>query len=455
MDNLRIGIYTRISDNQDGQSLGVQRQKEDCEKLAELRGWQVAKVYEDDNLSAFQRKVTRPAFEQMLEDLKSGKIDGVICYHIDRVARRLGDIARLFDIYTDKPHLVFACVSGGVDISEPSGRAMAGFLVTIAGQSSEDTRRRVARQKLARATNGDVSSNYPPFGWNRDGTLNEKAEYLREAIAGVFDGIGPPSIVVRWQQQGLKTERGKEWTSHALTRILISPRIAGISFYKKEILTDEDGIPIKGIWEPLVDEDTWRQLVEILGPKGPPKRRKKALLSGLARCGLCGKGMVRYSREARGEGKFSYGCRGKDSGGCAGVSINGNRLDELVTELIFTFLENREVEEDPKPFPGQARLSEIAAKKKELMREYTAGLSGELVFPSIRKLEAEESTLRSASAKHTPRRKVTTTKEEWPTLPLERQQAIARDIFEAIVIAPSGRTGFYDQGRINVIWRAV
>ena len=48
----KIAVYTRISRDDEGDGLGVTRQREDCERLTDLRGWVVAKVYEDNDVSA-------------------------------------------------------------------------------------------------------------------------------------------------------------------------------------------------------------------------------------------------------------------------------------------------------------------------------------------------------------------------------------------------------------------
>ncbi len=64
-------IYARISQDRTGEGLGVQRQLEDCRAEATRRGWRVAEEYVDDDISAYSGK-QRPAYQRMLEDLRSG-----------------------------------------------------------------------------------------------------------------------------------------------------------------------------------------------------------------------------------------------------------------------------------------------------------------------------------------------------------------------------------------------
>ncbi len=70
-------IYARISSDQDGRGLGVQRQVEDCRKLASERKWVVAEEYVDNDVSAYSGKA-RPAYRRMLADLAAGERDAVI-----------------------------------------------------------------------------------------------------------------------------------------------------------------------------------------------------------------------------------------------------------------------------------------------------------------------------------------------------------------------------------------
>jgi len=80
-------VYARISADQGGQGLGVQRQLEDCRKLATDRGWVIGAEYVDNDISAYSGK-PRPSYARMIADLKAGARDGLIVYNLDRLHRR-------------------------------------------------------------------------------------------------------------------------------------------------------------------------------------------------------------------------------------------------------------------------------------------------------------------------------------------------------------------------------
>ena len=87
---MRIGIYTRLSRDPDGTQTATTRQANDCRAFAEREGWEVAKVYEDADLSGFRPGVVRPDFERMLEDIEARRIDGVLVWKLDRLSRQPG-----------------------------------------------------------------------------------------------------------------------------------------------------------------------------------------------------------------------------------------------------------------------------------------------------------------------------------------------------------------------------
>src|SRR4051794_28333338 len=98
---MQAGIYVRISLDQAGDGLGVQRQERLCRDKAKALGWTVAEVYKDNDVSATSG-VTRPAYERLLADLDAGKVNAVIVYAIDRLTRRPIELEHFIDLVERK-----------------------------------------------------------------------------------------------------------------------------------------------------------------------------------------------------------------------------------------------------------------------------------------------------------------------------------------------------------------
>jgi len=82
----RFAIYARLSQDRDGAQTATARQIADCRALAGARGWPVADVYEDTDLTAY-RRVNRPGYERLLADLEKGKVDAVLVWKLDRLVQ--------------------------------------------------------------------------------------------------------------------------------------------------------------------------------------------------------------------------------------------------------------------------------------------------------------------------------------------------------------------------------
>lgn len=120
-------MYVRISLDRTGQEAGVGRQQADCRALAEQKGWVVAGLYKDNDVSASKRK-PRPEYQRLLADIRAGRIDAVVAWHPDRLYRRLVDLEGLIDLAEEHRVTIATVVGGDVDLSTASGRMQARIL---------------------------------------------------------------------------------------------------------------------------------------------------------------------------------------------------------------------------------------------------------------------------------------------------------------------------------------
>ena len=91
---MRAVVYARYSsDNQSKASIGDQL--EVCRRYIERQGWTLLRTYEDRALSGASDR--RPAYQQLLADAEGNKFDVIVSEALDRLGRRLSDVARLHD----------------------------------------------------------------------------------------------------------------------------------------------------------------------------------------------------------------------------------------------------------------------------------------------------------------------------------------------------------------------
>ncbi|MFE5031871.1 recombinase family protein [Streptomyces sp. NPDC056683] len=474
----RVGIYTRISRDDEGEALGVARQRQDCERLADLRSWQAVKVYEDNDVSAFKRNVVRDEFELMLKDLRAGLIDGIVAYDLDRLARQPKDLERLIEIYDERPRLEFATVTNDVNIGTPDGRTMARIMVAFANKSSHDASRRIKRKHLELAQQGKDSGGPAPYGWRRDDRSKvdpEAAKAIREAQRETLAGVRIGTIRTRWQEQGLGNPREgtKRMAHHGLEHILTNPRLVGYRTYHGEILKGEDGEPVMGEWEPINTVEEWEAVCAAIAErkqKHPGKSlARKYLLSGIARCGLC-KSKIRGQINQRWEpgskaSRFSYQCS-VVNGGCGKVARVGDPVDRLIAQLVLEEQRARAsvtaVPVDQR-WPKEAELDQVTEDIAQLVdAERTKQITVATLLQLLPAKERARDELKLERARFYKEQKQAEAKsgaanltvDDFFGLPIERQQEIVLHSLSAVIIHSAGRgKRIFDPALIEPVWR--
>src|SRR5215204_2394956 len=161
-------IYARISRDRAGAGLGVDRQEADCRQLAERLGWKVVAVFVDNDISAFSGK-RRPQYEELLREVRAGRVKGVLAWHPDRLHRRATELEEFVTMAETHGLQVQTVTAGTVDLSTPSGRMIARMLGAAAQHEVEQTRRRLRSQKAQAAKNGKYRGGPRPYGFEADG----------------------------------------------------------------------------------------------------------------------------------------------------------------------------------------------------------------------------------------------------------------------------------------------
>jgi site-specific DNA recombinase len=331
-DKRQAAIYLRISLDQTGEGLAIERQREDCERLAMSKGWNVVGEYVDNSISASKASVVRPGYESMVADLLAGKFDSVICYNIDRLTRQPRQVLDWID-WAQEREIYLATVSGDFDLSTEMGRTMAGVFSHFARHEVDRKGARQARALRQRAELGGVPKGVPLTGYDKDGNLKpDEAKIVRQVFDLFVAGETLKGIARKLNEAGIATRRGSRWDSSTLTGILRNARYCGRSTYRVREKTPDGKVrysrqvaETKGNWEAIVSENTYDLVQARLNDPARKTNRqgteRKHLGSSLYRCGICG-GKVRAL------GK-TYRC---PEGGH--VTRTQAPIDELVTRLI-------------------------------------------------------------------------------------------------------------------------
>lgn len=294
---MRAGIYLRISQDRTGEELGVERQREDCEALVARRGWNVERVYVDNDVSAKgDRK--RPEWEAMMADVEAGRLDVVVGWTLDRTLRSGRDRLRMLE--SGKTHgLTIALARGSdMDLSTPAGRFAADMLGAVALHEIEAKSDRQKRAQRQAAEQGRRVGGRRPFGYEQDGiTIRaDEAQAVHDAYRDYLAGTPLLAIARKWNAAGLlsgyKRADGSlsEWNHSGVRSVLRNPRYMGMRRHQPR---GEPSVLYPAAWPAVVDEPTWRAAVALLDSAASEfkPRGGRRLLTGIATCGACGLGI--------------------------------------------------------------------------------------------------------------------------------------------------------------------
>lgn len=460
---IRVGIYARISEDRDGQQTATSRQMQDARAHAERKGWEVADVFEDVDISAFNSRAKRPEFERLLESLRSGAIHGVVVWKLDRLTRQQRDLSRVMEACEPNKGFI-SSVMEPIDTRESYGQFVAELLVAQARMESANTAARQRRKAQEQREQGLPPTNGKrTFGYDQRYTtvIDEEAAIVRAVRDRVFAGESLRSISVDLERRGVRSTEGNLIRPQNLKKILVTPTIAG----EREL----DGRRYPGSWTPLISPEDSRRLRVLLDKRPGQKRTvspRKYLLTGLIRCGHCG---GRMSAHALAGGKQRYVCR-KEPGApnCGSMSVLAEPLEEVVKEMLFTAVDDRALREAVMSRTDQDDGVVDAIRRDELRleglsRDYFADelISREEYFAARGELNTRLEANRARLAQRT-RSNVLQPFEgsgevlraAWAAGSMEWRRSVAAALFERVEVLPGspGRLPF-DPARVRPVWK--
>jgi site-specific DNA recombinase len=362
---LRAVSYLRVSTREqaerggerEGFSIPAQRQAN--RKTAHGLGAWVVKEFVDAGESA--RSAARPALTEMLEWIRTSRVDIVVVHKLDRLARNRADDVQITQAITDAGARLVSS-SEAIDES-PSGRLVHGIMASIAEFYSRNLATEVSNGLRQKAMNGGTP-NKAPAGYRnvrifdaqgREARIvevdEERAQVIRWAFTMYATGEWSLDRLARGMTQlgfTLAPRAGKPprgLTVSVLQRMLRNPYYCGIVTYV--------GVEYPGTHEPLVDPALWQGVQDALTARRNTSTRdvRTHYLKGLLRCGECGSSMM-YNRTRNNHGTlyFYFVCLGRHSGRTActlkaqQVHLIEKAVQQLIQQITLTSKERQVVE---------------------------------------------------------------------------------------------------------------
>ncbi|MER5417032.1 recombinase family protein [Streptomyces virginiae] len=350
-------LYLRLSLDRDG-ATAIDRQEADCRAWAERNGLTVRKVHIDRGRSGY-KNVSRKGFDAAITAAAAGVVGVLIVWKLDRLSRKgIGEVGKaLDDIGRVGGRLV--SVMDGLDTKNESARAAIAMLAELACNESRNLGMRVGNAKRYLRRRGQWIGGQPPYGLLVDPETkklvhdSETAVYARLIADEALSGKALVHIARLLNEHGVQSARGGEWNASSVMQLLRSPAFAGLmpqTEYEEQPdgtrkymnrvspYRDPETLETVGIGEGIITVGERELILGQLEARTFPLAGKrhghkqgKSLLTGMARCGLCG---ARMSKAGT-----SYQCSSHRMGrGCSGVSARVESIDDYVTRAFLSCL---------------------------------------------------------------------------------------------------------------------
>ncbi len=427
---MKVALYARVSSEKQDVALSISAQLKALRDYAVRNGHEVVREFVDEAESG--KTTDRPAFREMISATRRSArpFALILVWKYSRFARSRED-SIVFKTMLRKNGIRVVSISEPAE-DTPTGKLLEAIIESLDEFYSANLGEDVVRGMRESASRGFYIPAQAPFGYCKvkvkDGEkertkLNvepNQARIVTHIFNQLLEGKGLIEIAKQLNKQGIAAPRGKGWIKTTIRKILTNEVYTGTLIWGRNSIHDLPPIRVENAWPAIIDKSIFDQVHTLLKERAPanlhPKRvASRYLLSGLARCGHCGKALVGQDAKS---GQFTYYVCGtlqkKGAGSCPSPRLNSQQFENLVvdkikehvltTENLTRLVHMVNEEMDSLSIEYQQRLNSIidaiADTDRRLERLYDALETGKIqltdLTPRIQQLRQRQERLRAA-----------------------------------------------------------
>ena len=279
------GIYIRVSTfDQAREGFSLREQEERLKEFCKFKRYNIYKVYQDAGISAKNDK--RPAYQEMIEDVKKGNINVIVALKLDRLTRSVYDIEKLMKFVNDY-ECDIDCMADESNTTTSNGRMVMRIMTSVSQNEIEKCSERTKFGMAGAIKNGHIP-NRTGLGFKRENKKLVPDPLTKDIIVRIFDlyleGKSHQAIANIYNKE--KVLGKTNWYDSTIQKILSNELYKGDYVNGKRT---KHPTYYENVIEPIVSKEKWESCqYQKLGNARHYERTATYLFTNKLKCSKCG-----------------------------------------------------------------------------------------------------------------------------------------------------------------------
>lgn len=383
-----VGGYIRVSTERQVEGYSIEGQITQIEQYCQFNDYELVDIYADRGISG--KSMNRPELQRMLNDAKNGKLDCVMVYKTNRLARNTSDLLTIVE-ELHRQNVEFFSLSERMEVKNSTGKLMLQILASFSEFERNTILENIYNRQHQRALEGYYQGNLP-LGYNnipdnkKELMINQhEANIVKYIFESYAKGHGYRKIANALNHKGYVTKKGNPFSISAITYILSNPFYIGkIQFAKYKDWNEkrrkglnDNPVIAEGKHAPIISQELWDKVQsrkKQVSQKPQVHGKGTNLLTSLIFCEKCGatyaastttntlkdgtKKRIRY-----------YSCsnfRNKESKVCSANSVRADVIEKYVMDQILEIVKSDKVLKQVVERVNQENQVDVAALNHDI-----------------------------------------------------------------------------------------
>lgn len=179
------GLYIRVStEDQAREGFSLPEQEKRLRAMCEYKGYEIYKLYKDAGISA-KTGNHRPAFEELLQDIKDGKCNTIVVLKLDRLTRSVYDWENILK-FLEENNAYLDCANDDINTTNANGKMISRILTSVSQQEIERTSERTKIGLAGAIKDGHIPSK-TPLGYKRENKKLVIDQSTKNIVIRIFE----------------------------------------------------------------------------------------------------------------------------------------------------------------------------------------------------------------------------------------------------------------------------